>query len=272
MGEVQTCIQRSYHQEALGKFTDNYAGIIVCDYYLNLDQDHIYSIHYYYSHVSLHLQHFYHNADEYHQHNYKYYIYTHLVCPPILLKDPLQFARALLQPRACLLCFVIHLLYKVLLRHNGGRDVLRVPFKHVGHLYNFVEHFVNLLVIGLEFLHQTNLIVIHVSEGVFIVIHLLIFFHHLLYLLPRFEYHLILDVGIRQNLDPQFTLLERVLVIEQILQHLQVVLDALQSIIFVCELLWRILLLALLSKLGLKGKHGLEALCESFLNLVPKHN
>ena len=134
-----------------------------------------------------------------------------------------------------------------------------MTFEHICQLDDLVEHLVDLLVVLVELLHQLHLVVVHVSVGLLVIL-LLVLLGHLQHLLPRLEYHLILDVRIGEDFDAELALFEGVLVIEEVPEHLQVVLDSLQAICLVGELLLCVLLFLLfLPQLGLHGLEGLEA-------------
>jgi len=145
-----------------------------------------------------------------------------------------------------------------------------MTLQHISEFNDLIEHLVDLLVILIEFLHQLHLILIHVSVCL-LIINFLIFLSHLKHLLPRFEYHLILDVGIGEYLDAEFALFEGVLVVEEVAEDIQVVLDALQPVNLVRQLLLRVLLLLLfLSELRLHGLQGLKAVMELALYPITK--
>ena len=134
-----------------------------------------------------------------------------------------------------------------------------MTFEHICQLDDLVEHLIDLLVVLGELLHKLHLVLVHVSVGLLVIL-LLVLLRHLQHLLPRLEYHLILDVRIGEDFDAEFALFEGVLVIEEVPEHLQVVLDSLQAICLVRELLLCVLLFLLfLPQLGLHGLEGLEA-------------
>jgi len=88
-----------------------------------------------------------------------------------------------------------------------------MTLQHICEFNDLVEHLVDLLIIFIEFFHELNLILVHVSIG-FFVIDFLVFFGHLKHFLSRFEYHLIFNVGVGKYFDTELALLEGVLIIE----------------------------------------------------------
>jgi hypothetical protein len=129
-----------------------------------------------------------------------------------------------------------------------------MSLEDVSELNDTVEHLINLLVILIELLKQRLLILVHLPIGLLVVIHGLVFLCQLHHLLTRLEYHLILNVCIGKHLDTEPALLEGVLVIKQVSQHLKVVLDTIQPVHLATQLLLRVLLLLLfLPQLRLHG-------------------
>lgn len=104
-----------------------------------------------------------------------------------------------------------------------------MTFKHISQLNDLVEHLVDLLVVLVELLHQLHFVLVHVSVGLLVIL-LLVLLGHLQHLLPRLEYHLILNIRIGEHFDAELALFEGVLVIEEVPEYLQVVLDSLQAI------------------------------------------
>lgn len=143
-----------------------------------------------------------------------------------------------------------------------------MTFEHISELNDLVEHLIDLLVVLVELLHKLHLVLVHVSVGLLVIL-LLVFLRHLQHLLPRLEYHLILDVRIGEDFDAELALFEGVLVIEEVPEHLQVVLDSLQAICLVSELLLCVLLFLLfLPQLGLHGLKGLKAVSQFALYAI----
>ena len=88
-----------------------------------------------------------------------------------------------------------------------------MTLQHICEFNDLIKHLIDLLVVLIELFHELNLVLIHVSIG-FLIVDLLVFLRHLKHFLTRFEYHLILNIGIGEYLDTELAQLEGVLVIE----------------------------------------------------------